>query len=163
VNVHGTSGTAPAGTNYVQTTELLAQALAPQTVNKVIASVDRAYRALGAKWYFNDAMLQGMRNVVDGFGRPLYTEILDDVNPMLRGYPVVVDNNVPSLAASTTGGPIFGHLASAMTYRTVKGAGLMRLEERYADFLQVGWIAHMRVDIRSNDTRAAVTVKPSTA
>lgn len=159
VNVYGTTGTAPAGTNYVQTTELLSGALAPQTVAKVIGSVDPAYRKLGAKWYLNDLTLQAMRNVVDGFGRPLYTEILDDSKPMLRGYPVVVDNNLASLTASTTAGPVFGHLPSAMVLRMVRGANVLRLDQRYADFLQIGFIGYQRWDIRSNDLRAAVTVK----
>ena len=74
---------------------------------------------------------------------------------------MVVDQNIPNLAASTTGGPIFGHLQSAMVKRTVKGAGVLRLTERYADFLQVGYIGFMRTDIRSKDLRAAVTVKPA--
>jgi HK97 family phage major capsid protein len=107
----------------------------------------------------NDLTLQAMRNVVDGFGRPLYTEILDDLAPKLRGYPVIVDNNLASLTASTTAGPVFGHLPSAMVLRMVKGAGLLRLDQRYADFLQVGFIGYQRWDIRSNDLRAAVTVK----
>jgi len=35
----------------------------------------------------------------------------------------------------------------------------MRLQERYADYFAVGYIGHYRLDIRSNDLRAAVTVK----
>jgi HK97 family phage major capsid protein len=127
----------------------------------MVKSVDRAYRSQGAKWYMNDQQLAGMRLIVDGFGRPYYPTLQDDVNPMLMNYPVVVDNNIPNLTASTTGGPVFGHLRSAMVLRTVKGAGLLRLEERYADFLQVGYIGYMRIDIRSNDLRAAVTVQPA--
>lgn len=153
-----TPGTAGTDTTV---TELTGNLLAPSTVIAMIRSVDRAYRSLGAKWYMNDAQLAGMRLIVDGFGRPYYPTLQDDVNPTLMAYPVVVDNNIPNLTASTTGGPIFGHLPSAMVLRTVKGAGVLRLEERYADALQVGYIGYMRIDIRSNDTRAAVTVKPA--
>jgi hypothetical protein len=35
----------------------------------------------------------------------------------------------------------------------------MRLNERYADFLAVGYLGFVRLDFRSNDLRAAVTVK----
>ncbi len=151
-----------AGTaSFQQQTELASGALAPQTVAQVIGSIDPAYRKLGAKWYMCDLTLQAMRTVVDGFGRPLYSELLDDSAPKLRGYDVVVDNNIAPLTASTTSGPVFGHMPTAMVLRTVKGAGVMRLEERYADFLQVGFIGFMRFDIRSNDLRAAVTVKPA--
>jgi hypothetical protein len=48
--------------------------------------------------------------------------------------------------------------------RVVARAGptnMMRLEERYADYLAVGYIGCLRCDMRSNDHRAAVTVKPA--
>ena len=38
----------------------------------------------------------------------------------------------------------------------------MRLNERYADYMAVGYMLYMRCDMRSNDLRAAITVKPST-
>jgi hypothetical protein len=37
----------------------------------------------------------------------------------------------------------------------------MRLTERYADYLAVGYLGFARVDMRSNDLRAAVTVRPA--
>ena len=70
-----------------------------------------------------------------------------------------VDNNIPNLTASTTGGPIFGNLKPAMVYRVTRDTTVMRLQERYADYLAVGYIGYYRLDIRSNDLRAAVTVK----
>jgi hypothetical protein len=36
---------------------------------------------------------------------------------------------------------------------------MMRLTERYADYLHVGYLGYLRCDMRSNDLRAAVTVK----
>jgi HK97 family phage major capsid protein len=141
-----------------QVTELVSGTLNPATFLQVIKSVDPAYRELGAKWYMNDATLQATRGIVNGFGDPFFKEA-QGKNPEIYGYPVVVDNNIPALTASTASGVIFGHLASAMVLRRVKGAGLLRLEERYADFLQVGYIGWERIDIRSNDLRAAVVVK----
>lgn len=155
VNVFSKTAATP-GTATV--TELTGNVLAPSTVLALIESVDPAYRALGAKFYFNDSMLQGMRGIVDGYGRPLYDSLQGD-NPSLYGYKVTVDNTIPNLAASATQGPIFGHLPSAMVLRQVAGAGVMRLDERYADFLQVGYLAWNRFDIKSNDLRAAATVK----
>ena len=75
------------------------------------------------------------------------------------GSGVAGHNTVPDITASAAGGPIFGHLQSAMVMRVVKGASVLRLEERYADYLQVGFIGYQRLDIRSNDLRAAVVVK----
>ncbi len=174
----GTSGGTIAGTGgYVtlaaaaavknfagSTTELIANTLNSTTLLSMIAAVDPAYRALGARWYFNDNQILGLRSQVDANGRPLLNlqDGLTEGSPgTLFGYPVMVDQNIPNLTASTTGGPIFGHLQSAMVKRTVTQSGLLSLHERYADFLQVGYIGYMRWDTRSNDLRAAVTVKPA--
>lgn len=141
-------------------TELIKNALSFRSVLNVIHSIDPAYRSLGAKWYFNDTMALNQMAVTDNYGRPLWTPDPQVGEPdRLYGFPTVIDNNLPSLAASTVGGPIFGHLPSAMVQRTVQGTTLMRLNERYADFLQVGYIGHSRMDMRSNDLRAAVVVK----
>ena len=124
----------------------------------MIKAVDPAYRALGARFYMNDAQLQGMRAIVDNYGRPFY-QSLQGADPELYGYGVAVDNNVPDIPASAAGGPIFGHLQSAKVMRVVTGASVLPLDERYADYLQVGFIGYQRLDIRSNDLRAAVVVK----
>lgn len=145
------------------TTELIANTLNPTTLLSMVAAVDPAYRALGSKYYMNDNQLLGLRSQVDANGRPLIN-LVDGLSgdayiTTLNGFPVTVDPNIGNLTLSTTGGPIFGHLPSAMVKRTVNQAGLLRLTERYADYLQVGFIGYMRFDIRSNDLRAAVTVK----
>ncbi len=36
----------------------------------------------------------------------------------------------------------------------------MRLNERYADYMAVDYLLYRRFDMRSNDLRAAITVKP---
>jgi hypothetical protein len=48
-----------------------------------------------------------------------------------------------------------------MVMRVARDTTVMRLQERYADYLAVGYIGYYRVDLRSNDLRAAVTVKPA--
>ena len=150
-------------------TEVAANTLAPSTLRSMIACVDPAYRALGAKFYMSDAQLLGMRGQTDKNGRPLIN-LQDGLTPgaptTLWGYEVVVDNNIPALSATGTpggatagvGGPVFGHLSTAMILRTVTQAGILRLDQRYADLLQIGYIGYMRYDHRSNDLRAAVTV-----
>lgn len=155
------------------TTELSGNLLAPETLIKMVQGVDPAYYP-NAKWYMNAAQAWGTRSIVDANGRPILNFAngftADDVqNPdynsgsavaQLFGFPVVIDNNIPNLTASTTGGPIFGDLGPAMVYRKVRsGATLMRLNERYADYLAVGYLAFWRFDIRSNDLRSAITVQ----
>ena len=144
-------------------TELAGNVLGFQTILSMIAAVDPAYRSLGAGFYMNDQQALNEMSVTDAYGHPLWQPSPQLGSPdRLYNYPVTVDNNIPNLVASTAGGPIFGHLPSAMVCRTVNQAGLLRLTERYADFLQVGFIGYMRLDTRSNDLRAAVVVKPFT-
>lgn len=147
-------------------TELAGNLLSAGTYLNMIAAVDPAYRndADGnptAAYYVNDAQLKGIRNLADQYGHALLIQPDTGGAPTLWGYPVKVVPEVPNLAASTTGGPIFGNLNSAFVMRTVNSASVMRLSERYADFLSVGYIGYVRLDIRSNDLRAAVTVTPA--
>jgi hypothetical protein len=48
-----------------------------------------------------------------------------------------------------------------MVRREVKEIRIMRLVERFADFLHVGYLGYHRVDARSNDLRGSVGVKPA--
>jgi HK97 family phage major capsid protein len=149
-------------------TEVAANTLNVNTLRAMIASVDPAYRAMGAKFYFNDAQLLGLRGQTDANGRPL-VNLQDGVTPgvptSIWGYEVVVDNNIANLAVNAqtttagTQGPIFGHLQNAMVLRKVRDMTVMRLTERYADTMEVGYLGFMRWDSRSNDLRAAVSVR----
>jgi len=158
------------------TTELAGNLLAPATLLSMVKGVDPAYYPQ-SKWYMNATQAWNTRSITDGNGRPILNFMngfsADNVRNAdyssgsavaeLLGFPVVIDNNVPNLVASTTGGPIFGSLQHSMVYRQVRNAGLMRLNERYADYLAIGYLLFMRVDIRSNDLRALITVKPSSS
>jgi HK97 family phage major capsid protein len=155
-------------------TELSGNLLSPQTLINMVQAVDPAYYPT-CKWYMNSTQAWNTRGIVDSEGRPILSFMngfnADDVkNPnynsgsavaQIFGFPVVIDNNIPSLTASTTGGPLFGALDHAMVQRTVKQAAVMRLTERYADYLAVGYIGWVRLDARSNDMRAVTTVKPA--
>ena len=152
------------------TTEITGNVLAPETCIKLVQSVDPAYYAT-SKWYMSAAQAFNMHSVVDSEGRPLvsfengFKPTGDVTNPnynsggavaQLLGFPVVIDNNLTALTASTVSGPAFGSLQHAMVYRQVRqGVNVMRLTERFADYLAVGFMAWARLDLRSNDVRAA--------
>lgn len=152
----GTSATA---------TELVSGALAFADVLKMITYVDPAYRDAGnCAWVMNDTTLQAMRSVASTTGFPLWEPDIHTggtSSGRLYHYPVTIDQNVASLTASTVSGPIFGALDHAMVLRQVNQAGILRLVERYADFLQVGFIGYERWDARSNDMRAVTQPKPA--
>jgi len=144
-------------------TELGIGALAFDTVLNLITYVDPAYRKAGnCAWVMCDTDLQNQRKVSDTFGHPLWqpnVQVGGTEADRLYGYPVHIDNNAPKIAASTLSGPVFGSLDHAMVARNVRQAGVMRLVERYADFLAIAYLGYMRYDIRSNDMRAVTQVK----
>jgi HK97 family phage major capsid protein len=165
-------------------TELAGNILSPATLLGMLQGIDPAYYP-GCRWYMNAVQAWNLRSVVDSNGRPLInfangfdSDMVtgDDYihnAPVARlfGFPVIIDNNIPNLTASTVGGPIFGNLQHAMVKRVVRAdarivadtgpAVMMRLTERYADYLGIGYIGYLRADMRSNDIRAAVTVRPA--
>jgi HK97 family phage major capsid protein len=144
-------------------TELVGNVLGPASCLAMVSAVDPAYYS-GAKWYMNNQQALNQHGVIDSQGRPLLnfdSGFQDGAVGTMLGFPVVVDNNIANLTASTASGPIFGNLQHAMVQRKVRDAGVLRLSERYADFLAYGFIAYLRTDIRSNDLRAAVVAKPA--
>jgi HK97 family phage major capsid protein len=142
------------------TTELAGNVLAPQTMTAAVAAIDTAYLK-NAKWYMNGAQWANVCNLADNQKRPLAA--FTGLEKSLLGFPVVLSSAIGNLAASTTGGPIFGDLSRAHTIRTVNpGISMKVLREKYADSLQTAYLVYLRVDARARDTRAAITVKPAT-
>src|SRR5690606_40696617 len=62
----------------------------------------------------------------------------------ILGYPYVVNNDMPVMAADAKS-ILFGDFSNYFI-RDVLGVQLLRLEERYADYLQVGFLAFSRHD-----------------
>ena len=123
-------------------------------------SLDPAYRG-SASWVFNDATLKALKALLDGNNRPLWLpgnvgSIADSVaRPTLMGYGYVVDQSFDSL---TNGGNYmaFGDL-SEFIIREVLGVNMFRFNERYMDYLQIGWMGYARWDSNLIDTGAVVT------
>jgi len=134
--------------------------VSPNDLVTMTAKIDPAYRASGRMtWVCNDNTLAKIRSLTDGFGRPLWQpDIRLGGIDTIYGNPVLIDQNVGDISttASTASGLLFGDFQTAMVVRQVNQAGVMRLDERYADYLQVGFLGFVRMDARSNDLRAAV-------
>jgi HK97 family phage major capsid protein len=155
--------------------------LAPATLVQMLQAVDPAYYHTqygDAKWFMNSTQAWNLRTVVDSNGRPLINLIngftadggmspdYSQNSPVgqLFGFDVIIDNNIGDLTASQTKGPIFGNMGHAMVNRVVSpGTRILRLVERYADYLAVGYYGYYRCDFRSNDLRAAATVTASSS
>lgn len=117
-------------------------------------SVDPAYR-ISAKtaWMFNDATLKVLRLMKDSTGRPLIWNqdgnLGQGITPSLFGRPYFINQDMASIAAASKS-VLFGDF-SKYKVRRVRDYVMVRLNERYADRLQVGWFMYARFDGRLID------------
>lgn len=108
-------------------------------------SVPAAYRELGAKWMFSDAMLGVISKLVDSDGRPLWIPSLASSAPdQILGHGIIVNDHVAAPAASAKS-IAFGWFG-AYTIRDVRGVLMQRLSERYAEYGQVAFLGWARAD-----------------
>jgi len=108
----------------------------------LVYSVDVAYRQ-NAKFMMRDATVGIIRKLQDSQNRPLWEPSVQAGQPdMIMGYPIVVNNDVATAAASAKSIG-FGDF-SKYIIRDVSGVQLVRMTERYADALQTGFYAFQR-------------------
>ncbi len=112
------------------------------------SKVDKAYRQ-GSKYMMNDLTLQAVKKLVDSNGRNLWlpglASTLQGGYPnTINGYEYVINNDMPMLGAGNY--PVVFGDYTAFKIRRVKGYTAMRLTERFADYLQVGFLAAERAD-----------------
>lgn len=124
-------------------------------------ALDPAYRSRGAQWVFNDSTLRAIKGLLDSQNRPLWLpqsvgSIADNAaRPTLMGYGYIIDQGMPNVGVGNR--PVcFGDL-SEFYIREVLGINLFRFNERYMDFLQIGWMGYARYDSNLIDTAAVVT------
>lgn len=127
----------------------------------LIHSVDPAYRASGrCRWELHDLVLAYVRKIRDdsggaGVGRPIWEpSVQKGVPDQLLGYEVTVNQHMDSTVTATKKTIGFGDVQAAYVIRKVNGGQLMRLGERYADQLQVGFFAFQRADGLVQDSSA---------
>ncbi|HRW39289.1 MAG TPA: phage major capsid protein, partial [Aquihabitans sp.] len=125
-------------------------------------SVDAAYRNPAQCTYkFHDLVLAEMRKLRDdsggdGVGRPLWQPAVTVGAPdTFNGYRYVVNNDQDSTVAATKKTVAFGNWMAAFVVRKVRGATMIRFGEKFADSLQVGFLAFERVDSLVQDPSAA--------
>lgn len=110
----------------------------------LIHSVDPSYRR-GAKFMFADTTLRFLRTLLDKFGRPLWVPGVKDNEPdTIAGYQYTINQSFPSIAASATT-VAFGQWQKFIA-RKVKDLQILRLDERFADFGEVAYVAFSRID-----------------
>jgi len=137
-----------------------------QDLVNLVHSVDPAYRQGGnCRFLMNDATIGGIRQIVDSNKRPLWLPGFAGFANQpeadnIMGYPVVVDQAVATFSANALVAA-FGDFEAGYITRWVQDPTFMRLSERYADFLQVGYFGFLRVDGKPDDTAAVRALKAS--
>lgn len=106
-------------------------------------SVDPAYRGT-ARWMFADPILVRVKKLLDTTGRPIFVPSIVVGEPgTIDGDAYVINQHMPTNA--TGKGILYGDM-SKYIIREVMGLQLIRLDERYAEALQVAFIAVARMD-----------------
>lgn len=173
-NAHFTTGTGTAQPDGVVTSATIGKTGATgQTLTVIyndlvdlIHSIDPAYRNERSRWMSHDLSLATIRKIRDdsggaGLGRPIWEPSAQlGVPDSLLGYPIEPNNDMPVMAANAKS-ILFGDFFTAYVVREVLGVQMLRLEERYADFLQVGFLAFMRTDGTLQDAGAVKAYRNS--
>lgn len=151
-NAHFTTGTGTGQPNGFITAGALGKTAAANnaiTASELMdleGSVDPAYRRNGS-FQLNDGTLTALKQLTVGASddRPLWIPSIREGEPdRLLGYRYQVNQDIATIA-TTAKVVSFGDHSKYMI-RDVAGATLMRLTERYADYLQVGFLMFSRHD-----------------
>ena len=134
-----------------------ATAFTREELVELIHSVDKAYRANPSfRMVMNDATLAEIRKLAFGTGddRPLYQEGNATAGEPTRveGVPVIINNAMPDVATGAK--PIAVADFSKFIIRQAGSYNFRRLDERYADNLQVAFLGYSRFDSKIVDANA---------
>ena len=160
-NQHFTTGTGssqPQGIVTGATSGVTAAGAAAITADELIDlqhSVDPAYRNERSRFMLNDTTLKSLRKLkAAGTGEYLFqVSTSGDMPNLLAGSPYVVNQDMASPATGVKS-VLYGDFEAGYVVRLVKAFELIRLNERYADYGQVGFIAFDRADGLVQDANA---------
>jgi HK97 family phage major capsid protein len=162
-NTHFTTGTGTAQPEGVQTNATIGKTGASGQTTSVtyddlvdlVHSVDPAYRNSGrVQFMMADSTLGAVRKLKDSQNRPLWEPSVQvGVPDRVLGYSYIVNQDMPAMAASAKS-ILFGDFFAGYLIRDVQDIQTLRLSERYADYLQLGFLAFARADGTPQDTAA---------
>jgi HK97 family phage major capsid protein len=113
----------------------------------LVESLDPAYGgSSNLKFMGHQAVRKAVRKLQDSQGRYMWEVSLQNGVPdSLLGYQFLVNNDM-AIPAVNSKSLLFGDIRAAYLARIVRELTTLRLTERYADFLQVGFLAFKRAD-----------------
>jgi HK97 family phage major capsid protein len=110
---------------------------------------------------FHDTTLKALKLMVDGQSRPLwqpgFAGFATDQPDTILGYPYVINQNMPVMAASAKS-ILFGDFSTYVVRDVQGGLVIRRLVERRALEDQVSFLAFMRSDGRKISASTANTI-----
>jgi HK97 family phage major capsid protein len=131
-----------------------ATAIAGDDIVNLVHSVDQAYRSNGT-FMAHDTIIATVRKLKDTTGQYLWQSNLREGLPdTLLGRPVIPNPNMAATLAATNISVLFGDFSKYM-FRRVGTGILYRLQERFVESLQTGYLFHQSADgrlIRANTT-----------
>jgi HK97 family phage major capsid protein len=130
----------------VETTASLSAGIGWTDLTALFAGLDPAYINPDTAWVMNSTSRSYLIGLKDGFGRPYFTPDPSGDSPFSKilGYDIVLTQAMPNMGANAT--PImFGDLRSSWLHRTDGEPSILRLNERYADTLEAGFMMFSRV------------------
>jgi HK97 family phage major capsid protein/HK97 family phage prohead protease len=160
---NGSGSGAPKGIAYGTAGTVEADPTGFAAFSNLVHALDPAYR-VGAKWIMNDTTAKTIEQLLDGAsgtsGRPMLVNALQGIegpsnNYFLLGYPVVIDQAMPTWAADDVIGVAFGNWKQAYVVRHVRDVQI--LVNPYGTVGYVQYDAWARMDGQVVDAYAYVT------
>jgi HK97 family phage major capsid protein len=115
------------------------------------SKIDPAYLQ-SASWVMNSTTRGEILGITDTLGRPLFVPSVNtDSLDRILNRPVVISQYHPNLGSGVVGAVQLGALTEGFVLRTAGDVSILRLNERYADTGQVGFIGYHRNSSFSTD------------
>ena len=145
----GTGSSQPEGVvvgSAVGPTTASATALTADEIIDLIHGIDPSYRVgPSVGFMMHDGIVKVIRKLKTTDLQYIWQPGLQSQPDMIFGYPYTINQNMQATVASATKTMLFGDF-SKFIIRDVATVSLYRLEERYRDVDQTGFIAFMRSD-----------------
>ena len=157
MNNHGTLGTGSSQPRGIVTAILAdtvelkaasATAIAFGDIVNLYHAVDPAYRqGPSVGFMMHDDILKVVEKIVDSNGRPIFRPANDAVGSVATIYnkPIYINQDMDNTVAEDKESIVFGDFAHYIIRRALNPV-LMRLNERYAEFFQTGFVMFERWD-----------------
>jgi HK97 family phage major capsid protein len=112
------------------------------------AALDPAYAENPeAAWVMSSTTRNYLLGLKDGFGRPYFTPDPNSGNPFkqLLGHDIVLNQSMTSALTANKIPILYGDLKSSYMLRTDGAPSILRLDERFAELLEVGFFMYTRI------------------